>query len=402
MKQSILCFTSQLCVVDAKSTPNWEIRYAANTEHAFQALASQPFEAVATDTEHIGRDSTVDKDFLRQVMARFPNPARLLLYNPTDTKSITSHGGVIHQCLTLPTSADLLISAAQRARFVTKLLGDTAIKNLLPSLRKLPSVPSVYFRVVEALKLPESDVNDIGIIMAEEPMMTAKLLQVANSAYFALQSSVTSPSEAISYLGLEKTKALILIAHVFSTFEAEKQANFSAQHLWQHSLTVAQYARLIAKYETGQEDIAQAAYSAGLLHDLGKFILAANCPQKYNQILEQAFARKITFAEAEQAVLGTTHAEIAACILGTWGLPACIVEALAYHHYPARSASKDFTVTTAVHVADVLSHLANKGKEGLKTLAWDMEYLDQLGMAHRLETWKETCNQVKSGVRIAA
>src|SRR5262249_3563461 len=147
---------------------------------------------------------------------------------------------------------------------------------------------------------------------------TAKLLQVANSAYFALPTAVTSPSEAIAHLGLEHVKGMILIAHLFSAFEAEKQAHFAAQKLWDHSMTVARFARAIAQYECGRKELADAAYSAGLLHDLGKFILAANCPKKYNAALESAARAKTSFVEAEELVLGTTHAEIAACILGTW------------------------------------------------------------------------------------
>jgi putative nucleotidyltransferase with HDIG domain len=262
-------------------------------------------------------------------------------------------------------------------------------------LRKLPSVPVVYFRLLEALRVPDVNLEDIGRIMAEDFIMTAKLLQVANSAYFGLQNTVTSSTEAIKYLGLARTKALVLVAHIFSAFDGKKASGFSVEKLWQHSLTVAQYARRIAKYETGSEDIAEAAYTAGLLHDVGKFMIAANCPEKYKQITSLTSANKLPFVEAEKQVYGTTHAEIAASILGTWGLPADILEAIAFHCTPLKSSSKTFSVTTAVHVANVLEHAGEGSRRPLSVLPWDMEYLENLGMAHRLQTWKETCTEVE-------
>jgi putative nucleotidyltransferase with HDIG domain len=394
MKPAILCYSDNAILTpEEPSEAPWKIVFAINTEHAYQALNNETFEAVAAASRPIGKTGS-EHEFLSRVMMRFPNPARILLYNPAEKGAITTGNGLIHQCVTVPTSAAQLVSAAQRARFVSRLLEQPAIKEFLPRLRKLPSVPAVYFRLLEALRVPDVNLEEIGRIMAEDFIMTAKLLQVANSAYFGLQNSVTSSTEAIKYLGLARTKALVLVAHIFSAFDSQKTPGFSVEKLWQHSLTVAQFARRVAKYESGNEDLAEAAYTAGLLHDVGKFMIAANCPEKYKEIVTLASANRIPFADAEKQVYGTTHAEIAASILGTWGLPADILEGIAFHSDPLKSSSKTFSVTTAVHVANVLEHAQQGLKKPLSVLAWDMEYLENLGLAHRLQTWKETCAEV--------
>ena len=394
MKQSILCYTeNDIWAVEKRCECPWRMIFAINAEHAFQALARENFEAIAADSKPSGKDGS-EHAFFSDVMLRFPNPTRILLFDPSDKVRITSGNGVIHQCLSLPTSAAQIISAAQRARFVSRLLAQPAVKTFLPRLRKLPSVPVVYFRLIESLRNTDSNLEDIGRIMAEDFIMTAKLLQVANSAYFGLQNSVTSSTEAIKYLGLARTKALVLVAHVFSAFEDHECAGFSVEKLWHHSLTVAQYARRIAKYETGSEELAEAAYTAGLLHDVGKFIIAANCPAEYAQIVALSSSKKLLFKEAERQVCGVTHAEVAASILGTWGLPGDILEAIAFHCEPLQESTKTFCVTTAVHVANVLAHASESPKRPLAVLSWDIEYLENLGLAHRLETWRETCSEV--------
>jgi putative nucleotidyltransferase with HDIG domain len=395
MKPAILCYlrTTVLSPEDKSECP-WEIIFASNTDHAYQALSNGSFEAVAADSKPTGKTGS-ENEFLSGVMMRFPNPARLLLYDPAETGTITTGDGLIHQCVAIPTSGSQLVASAQRARFVTRLLGEPAIKEFLPSLRKLPSVPVVYFRLLEVLRIPDINLEEIGRVMAEDFMMTAKLLQVANSAYFGLQNTVTSSTEAIKYLGLARTKALVLVAHIFSAFEGEKCSGFSVEKLWQHSLRVAQYARRIAKYESGNEDLADAAYTAGLLHDVGKFMIAANCPERYEQIVALASGKEFPFTEAEKQVYGTTHAEIAASVLGTWGLPANILEAIAFHGSPLKSGCKTFSVTTAVHAANVLEHAREGARKPLSVLSWDMEYLEELGLAHRLQTWQETCTEVE-------
>jgi putative nucleotidyltransferase with HDIG domain len=391
MKPAVLCFTSDpaLVTTDAYRHADVNICNVCNREQAFQALAARDFEAVATDFQNDpASGENGDGDFLEAVMHRYPQSTRIFLFDPTRKKPRPSADGVIHQCLTVPTSSEVLWSAAQCARFVSRLLAEPGLKQLFPQFKKLPSVPSVYFRVVHLLEDPNSDLNDIGKAVSEDFIMSAKLLQVVNSAYFGLPATIAAPAEAVAILGLNRFKALVLAAHVFSAFTPDAQCGFSVDKLWRHSIGVANLARAITQYECGDRAMGEVAYTAGLLHDVGKFILAANCPGDYNKVWELALAKKIAFHAAEKTLLGTTHAQIGAAILGTWGLPGEMIEAIAFHHDPLNAPAKKFSVLTAVHAANALQQLTQASASPVKAITWDTEYLENLGLAHRLDTWR--------------
>ena len=140
-------------------------------------------------------------------------------------------------------------------------------------------------------------------------------------------------------------------------------------------------ARQILRKERAQASELEEAFTAGMLHDIGKLMLADNLPNEFREAMALAKAEEIPLAQAEQKVLGATHAGLAAYLLGLWGLPAPIVEAVALYEEPRRSELKQFSALTAVHVANVLC-----GESDGATL--DMEYLAEIGMADRVEEWR--------------
>jgi HD-like signal output (HDOD) protein len=229
------------------------------------------------------------------------------------------------------------------------------------------------------------------MIVADDFAMTAKLLQLVNSAFFGLGRNITSPAEAVSYLGIERTKALVLLAHTFSMYEVDKSSAFSFERLWAHSLVTGKFARWIAQEETSDQQLAGAAFTAGLLHDIGELMTAVNLPQEYNHLVKRVQDESITFEAAERETLGTTHAELGACVLGIWGLPLEILEAIAFHQVPSQHAGSTFSAVTAVHVADSLEHELNPASVEAARSKIDLDYLMRLGLSDRLESWRRLC-----------
>jgi HD-like signal output (HDOD) protein len=206
--------------------------------------------------------------------------------------------------------------------------------------------------------------------------MSAKLLQLVNSSFFGLSTRVASTVRAVNLLGIETIKTLVLSVKIFSEFDRPGMPSVST--LWDHSLLTGMIARSIAT----QEDLAQnqidEAFTAGLLHDIGKLILLDKLPERYTDIIQMSGDDKRPIWEAEQTVLGTSHAQVGAYLLGIWGLSGSLVEAVGYHHCPGKCWSGGFSTLTAVHLADCAEH-QSRGESNRDRL--DMDYLEKLGIS---------------------
>jgi HD-like signal output (HDOD) protein len=246
------------------------------------------------------------------------------------------------------------------------------------------------------MESPTTSVETIGEIIAQDPPITAKVLQLANSAVFGLHLQVNQPGEAVAYLGLEATRTLVLLAHTFSEFDGLPKVGFSVDELWFHSVLVGQFARQIVLLQQQESELGEQAYAAGLLHDLGKILFAANLPVPFGRAVRMAQQEKKPLHEVEKNLLGATHAEIGACLLAIWGLPSAIVEAVALHHEPALSARKTFGPLTAVHAADVLARQMAPDHPDVVPLEIDEQYLQQLGLLERVEFWRRHCQDLNA------
>jgi putative nucleotidyltransferase with HDIG domain len=161
--------------------------------------------------------------------------------------------------------------------------------------------------------------------------------------------------------------------------------NFSVDALWSHLMKCANSARAIMQAEDADAADVEAAFTAGMLHDIGKLMLADSLPGEFQNALSLAATNHVPLQEVEREIFGTTHAELAAYLLGLWGLPATMVEAVAFHHSPEKSAHQHFSPLTAVHVANALEHEAAGEKSCL-----NQDYLAKIGMENRLDSWRKT------------
>jgi len=185
-------------------------------------------------------------------------------------------------------------------------------------------------------------------------------------------------------------RSLVLSAQVYSNFAPSRLQSFSADALWVHLMKCGDLARTIMRRERAEFAETEDAFTAGMLHDMGKLMLANSLPDKFAEALALAKSKRIPLTQAEMEVFGATHAGLAAYLLGLWGLPAAIVEAVAFHHSPEQSDLKKCSALTAVHVANVLSQA-----EGAEKL--NLDYLVEIGVADRLEDWRETADELNLG-----
>jgi putative nucleotidyltransferase with HDIG domain len=251
---------------------------------------------------------------------------------------------------------------------------------------------------MEKLQSPDTTTDELGAIIARDPVATAKILQLVNSAFFGLGHNITSPGEAVSYLGIERVRALMLLVHTCSNYEQQEGAPVKAEALARHSLMTGNLARLISREESRDAQTAEKSFTGGILHDLGKLMLAVNQPADYTTALHLAQTQNRPIQDAETEVFGGSHTEIGACVLGIWGLPPEIVEAIAFHHAPNKHFWDAFGPVTAVHAADCLLHEFKPDTGGAAPPAFDHDYLARLGLQDRVDTWRDLCREALAQV----
>jgi putative nucleotidyltransferase with HDIG domain len=354
---------------------DWEMVFAPGAAEALAVLAEKRFHVVVTDMRMPGMDGEA---LLGEVMRQYPDVVRIVLSGQSSKKSTLKSVGVAHQFLAKPCDADMLKRTIDHAFALRDLLSNEDLKETISQLGSIPSMPSLYEELLEELQHPD----------AQDPGMSAKVLQLVNSAFFGLAREVSSPEQATALLGVDTMKILVLSIDVFSQFSDATIEGLAPETVQKHCCETARVAKQIAVSERAAPEVADAALMAGLLHDVGKLILAGSLPKKYRALTARTRDEGISLCQAEREALGATHAEVGAYLLGLWGLPDAIVEATAFHHDPIRSLSSSFTALTAVYVANTLVNERAGAVASGTVEPLDLEYLEGVGSANRVAAWR--------------
>lgn len=361
----------------------WEAVFARSGREALAILATAAFDAVVTDMRMPEMNGA---ELLDEIRKRYPNLVRIVLSGQTDTASIVRSIDSVHQFLSKPTDPDTLTSTVERALAMRRLLTTDRLKRLVSRMAALPSLPSLYHQLIEELNAEDADIKSIERIISQDLSMSAKMLQMVNSAFFGLRQKVTNVGRAVFLLGLDTIKGLAMASHVFCSISQSRVKHFSLDELWRHSLAVGGGAKQLAVGESSESQTIDYAFAAGMLHDIGKLILASELPSQYRQVIELYENGEMTLPEAERTVLGATHAEIGAYLLGIWGLPDPILEGVAYHHAPANCRIAGFSSLLAVHIADAFAHQDSESRR--RATPMDLQYLQGTGLIDRLPEWE--------------
>jgi HD-like signal output (HDOD) protein len=368
--------------------PEWDMVFTMNTSGALELMDESPFDAVIAGLSLSGMSGTA---LLNQVARKHPKALRFIRCTPQERRQLKDFTGTPPQHFSTELDAEGAANVVKRAFRIDDWMGNEAIRSLLARLHKLPALPAVYTQVMNELQSPNASLESVARLIAKDPVMTAKMLQLVNSAYFALPREIVDPVEAVLHLGAERTKSLILLAKIFSQFDKTQCEGFDPEALWRHLMAVGSYARIVCLTESKETKMADLAFTAGLLHDIGKLLLAANLPTDYSQVLGQAQRRHLPVREVEFEAFGTTHAELAACLLGTWGLPLAILEAVAWHNRPIFSEDRAFSAVTAVHVANAIDHEKTADAADILVSQIDAGYVQRLRLEGRRNRWREAC-----------
>ena len=368
----------------------WTMLFAESGEEALRMIAQQPVDVIVSDMRMPGMDGAV---LLDAVGRACPHAVRIVLSGEADEEAVLRAVRPMHQYLSKPCDAVALKAKVTRACALRDCLSDDRLTALVSRVAALPSVPAVYESLMQELARPEHSIRRVGELISHDMGMTAKILQLVNSAAFGRPRKVTSAVEAVNLLGTGTIKALVISVHAFDQFRAGDIPGFSIDELMQHSLRTAAYARCIAHCEQSASTLVEQSFCAGMLHDLGMLILASQLPSEYDKVLSKAAAEGLPLHVAERSAFGVCHAEIGAYLLGLWGLPEPIVEAAAFHHEPGHCLDRGLTPLVCVHAANAIDHERHCVREA-EVPHWDEKYLTEVGLLDRIDDWRAACSTV--------
>jgi putative nucleotidyltransferase with HDIG domain len=366
-------------------------------------------------------------ELLDTVMERYPGTVRIILSEDSDKEKSLQSVKSAHQFLKKPCDADTVKYTIERACKLQDLLRNETLIKTVTGIKNLPSPPRLYSLIMQEMRSPDASLKKVGDIISQDIAMTAKILQLINSAYFGLPRRITDPQQATIFLGIDTLKALVLTFHVFSEFSEDAElCEFSLADMLKHSIMVGRLAKEIAKVELDDTKILEEIYIAGILHDIGKLILL-KLPEQYREVMKYIKSTGFSFVEAEYYVMKTSHAELGAYLLALWGIPDNIVETVAFHNNPSKLLEnilsmsiksnnnyvgeikpensnlkslskekylKEFTTLTSVHLADAM--LVQKDWPTNTTVPTyaDMLYLRTLELTDNLSEYLECYNKI--------
>ena len=353
----------------------WDMTFVDSGTHALAELERAPYDVIVTDMRMPGMDGA---QLLRLVSEQRPELVRIVLSGYSDLQQTIRLVPLAHQYLNKPCEPQHLENTVERCIALQELLCNVQLRALVGRIRQLPAVPATFARLQATMARESSGAREVAAVVAQDCAIAAKVLQMVNSAFFRLSRRITSIEQAVNYLGLTCVRNLVMSAEVFGRWpQTAAHPFFDLERLQHHAHTVA----IIAQSFTAKTPLSDDTLLAALLHDIGYWILLQECPKDLEQAISTAIERGIPLHEAERQVIGSTHAEIGAYLLGLWGLPYSVVEAVAYHHVPGNVRRSGFDVLTALAVAGALAPEDDAGAGvGLPPdTRVDSEYLTAVG-----------------------
>lgn len=262
---------------------------------------------------------------------------------------------------------------------------------VLAKIHNLPSLPDVVMELLTRMSQDDVNIDAVAKKIAQDQALAARVLRLANSSFYGLAKQVSSIQEAITILGFRTVRSLATTAALMGSFRGQGAASFDVTPFWRHAIAAAECARALASHLYINPEL---AYTAGLLHDLGRLVLVTQFEDSYEATMRYRAQHDCKLLEAEQIVLGIDHARVGEVLMQHWKFPEAMQQALAHHHSPL--VGHDPLLTLIVIAADAMVHALDlSGDEDDLVPTVPVGLWTQLGLNERtlFDVFKQTETQ---------
>ena len=361
----------------------WTMDFVLGGAEALTALKAAGADVIVSDMRMPGMDGW---QLLTEVKKLYPQTVRLILSGHAEATSIMRAVGIAHQYIAKPCDSAAIKDAVLQTQNLRHLVSTDQLAALVGEVGTLPSAPKAFQEILACLQQPKASVADAARIVGRDVAMTANIMKMVNSAFFGARQPIMTTARAVAYLGMDTLGALVLGHSVFKSGHPTGIAGFSLERLLDHSLQTGIAARSIALQEKFTPADAEKAFLAGVLHDVGKIVFAT---------------RKLAPSELAEAgehgavEMDAHHAEVGAYLLGLWGFPNTIVEAVAFHHRPSTVSDQGLSLAGLVHIADYLVHQKDSGSPDARARSLEPEFLERRGLLEKLPEWQSALDTIE-------
>ena len=326
----------------------WSMTFVDSGAVAIERMQENPYDVIVSDMRMPGMDGA---KLLETVSGRWPQTIRIVLSGYAELRQTIRLVPFAHQYLSKPCQPQQLENVIDRCLLLHDLLNQPGLRSLVGRIRALPTLPRIYTALQGMLQDDNVTLAEVAKLVAADSALAARVLQIVNSAFFRLARRISNIEQAVSYLGFQAIRNLAMSVEIFSRWPGRKRVAPDLEKLQQHVHAVAAAANCLAT----KTPIADDTLLAGLLHDIGYWVLAQECPEDLARAMQMAIAERVPLHAAESRIIGASHAEIGAYLLGIWGLPYAVVEAVAHHHQPERVTQTEFDVLAALVIGHSLA-----------------------------------------------
>lgn len=362
--------------------PEWKVVLAANPDAALEALAAEPTDVFIAE---LGRAPSDGTSLFEAVRDRWPATVRIALSEFAEKNVAVRLERSVHRFLHKPCDTYMLAMLIERSSTLREIVNDPAVVSAIGGLDAIPRPPVTVQALEKVLADPDAGVIAVATVVSRDASLTARVLRVVNSSFFGVGRQVTRVDAAVNFMGVSLVRAITMADGATRSFTVAPDV-LDLDEWNMHAVRVAACARDIALAMCPQDrSLADEAFLAGLMHDVGQVVLAGVAPRVWKELERQTVADGLSLDQVEIRNGRVSHALVGAYLLSLWGLPSSVVEAVAFHHTPERLAGHMFDAAIAVHVADAIT----ARPAGRSAPAMNMECVLGAGITdEQLQSWR--------------
>ncbi len=390
MKRSIYVVDDEPSVLETTTLilrrmgPDWEVTGFKEPFAALAAVKAKAPDAILSDEMMPGMQGS---QLLEQVRVISPTTLRFIMSGCVALKKLNLITSA-HQYIAKPFDVLKLRDLIQRSFAAQERFVNTGLQSVATSIRSIPSLPQAHHSLLAELEDSRSATTTIARLIGSDPGLSTKVLHLANSALFGQGYLVASPVDAVNCLGTEMIAAIVLSQSIFRHYELLQHREIDLPRVWSHCWETACLAQHLCREKKLPHDTGEEAFLAGLLHEVGRFILIDNFPEKFQAACDAARQSKVPLARRLREAFQASPSQISAYVLELWGMPSAVVNSISFLDNPENDPAPGFSLTSAFYVADRLAS-SSFPPDSFPLEDWKTSYLQSVGCADDIPNWEK-------------